>query len=52
MPPSGIPPAVDWAVLRAAAVEAMRSAYAPYSRFPVGVAGLVDDGRVVSGCNV
>ena len=24
----------------------------PYSHFPVGVAGLVDDGRVVSGCNV
>ncbi|WP_433997087.1 cytidine deaminase [Barrientosiimonas endolithica] len=30
----------------------MRTAYAPYSGFPVGVAGLVDDGRVVSGCNV
>ncbi|HEY0486763.1 MAG TPA: cytidine deaminase [Mycobacteriales bacterium] len=43
---------VDWAALRAAATEAMRSAYAPYSRFPVGVAGLVDDGRVVTGCNV
>ena len=27
-------------------------AYAPYSRFRVGVAGLVDDGRMVSGCNV
>jgi cytidine deaminase len=52
--PSGTqpPPAVDWPALRAAAVEAMRSAYAPYSRFPVGVAGLVDDGRIVSGCNV
>jgi cytidine deaminase len=24
----------------------------PYSRFPVGAAALVDDGRVVSGCNV
>ena len=44
--------AVDWAVLRAAAVAAMERAYAPYSAFPVGVAGLVDDGRVVSGCNV
>lgn len=42
----------DWEQLREAAVEAMRSAYAPYSRFPVGVAGLVDDGRVVCGCNV
>src|SRR5690349_6580815 len=30
----------------------MRRAYAPYSRFPVGAAGLVDDGRIVSGCNV
>jgi cytidine deaminase len=30
----------------------MYRAYAPYSRFPVGVAGLVDDGRVVVGCNV
>ena len=27
-------------------------AYAPYSHFRVGVAGLVDDGRIVSGCNV
>ena len=25
---------------------------APYSRFPVGAAALVDDGRVVTGCNV
>jgi cytidine deaminase len=45
-------PTVDWPALRAAAVEAMQHAYAPYSRFPVGVAGLVDDGRLVSGCNV
>jgi len=43
---------VDWAGLREAAVEAMRHAYAPYSRFRVGAAGLVDDGRVVRGCNV
>jgi cytidine deaminase len=43
---------IDWASLRAAAIEAMRRAYAPYSDFPVGVAGLVDDGRVVVGCNV
>ncbi len=42
----------DWAGLRTAAVAAMGHAYAPYSRFPVGAAGLVDDGRVVSGCNV
>ena len=44
--------AVDWDGLRAAAVEAMRRAYAPYSNFPVGAAALVDDGRTVVGCNV
>jgi cytidine deaminase len=43
---------VDWDALRARAVEVMRKAYAPYSRFPVGVAGIVDDGRVVVCCNV
>ncbi|MQA81512.1 MAG: cytidine deaminase [Streptosporangiales bacterium] len=45
-------PDVDWDVLRVAACEAATHAYVPYSRFPVGAAGLVDDGRVVSGCNV
>ncbi|MCQ4082517.1 cytidine deaminase [Streptomyces sp. RB6PN25] len=30
----------------------MSRAYAPYSRFPVGAAALVDDGRTVVGCNV
>ena len=44
--------AVDWDALRTAAVEASAQAYAPYSRFRVGAAGLVDDGRVVTGCNV
>lgn len=43
---------VDWEALRAAAVEAMRRAYAPYSSYPVGAAALVDDGRIVAGCNV
>ncbi|GID25250.1 cytidine deaminase [Paractinoplanes brasiliensis] len=43
---------IDWAGLRAAATEAMRHAYAPYSDFPVGAAALVDDGRLVVGCNV
>lgn len=42
----------DWDDLRAAAVEVMRHAYAPYSGYPVGAAARVDDGRVVSGCNV
>jgi len=45
-------PTPDWAALREAATEAMRHAYVPYSRFPVGAAALVDDGRVISGCNV
>lgn len=43
---------VDWDGLRQAAIDVMERAYAPYSNFPVGVAGLVDDGRVVVGCNV
>jgi cytidine deaminase len=43
---------IDWEALRAAAAEVMTRAYAPYSGFQVGVAGLVDDGRVVVGCNV
>ncbi len=42
----------DWAALTAAAVEVSARAYAPYSRFPVGAAARVDDGRVVVGCNV
>ena len=43
---------VDWDALRARATEVMHRAYAPYSRFKVGAAALVDDGRVVAGCNV
>ena len=43
---------IDWVALRDAAREAMTHAYAPYSKFPVGAAALVDDGRIVSGCNV
>ncbi|MBC2864251.1 cytidine deaminase [Streptomyces mexicanus] len=46
------PPTVDWTALREEARAAMRRAYAPYSGYPVGVAALVDDGRVVTGCNV
>jgi cytidine deaminase len=38
--------------LRATARELTQRAYAPYSHFPVGAAALVDDGRVVVGCNV
>ena len=51
----GITPAdapVDWDALTRYATEVMERAYAPYSHYKVGVAGLVDDGRVVLGCNV
>lgn len=43
---------IDWSALREAAVGAMEKAYAPYSKFPVGVAAVVDDGRIITGCNV
>ena len=43
---------MDWSSLKAQAVAAAGRAYAPYSNFPVGAAALVDDGRVVVGCNV
>lgn len=42
----------QWDSLRERAVEVSRRAYAPYSGYPVGAAGIVDDGRVVVGCNV
>lgn len=45
-------PEVDWDALRAAAAEAARSAYAPYSKLRVGAAALTDNGEVVVGCNV
>lgn len=45
-------PTPDFDRLRAAAREALRHSYSPYSRFPVGAAALVDDGRIVSGANV
>lgn len=44
--------AIDWPGLRAAAADVAGRAYAPYSRLRVGAAGLTDDGRVVTGCNV
>lgn len=43
---------IDWDSLRASANEIAKNAYVPYSQFPVGVAALVDDGRVIVGCNV
>ncbi len=43
---------IDWELLHIEAKLIMAKAYAPYSKFPVGVAGLVSDGRIVRGCNV
>lgn len=43
---------INWEELHAQAKTIMSKAYAPYSKFPVGVAALVDDGRIVTGCNV
>jgi cytidine deaminase len=47
-----MPQTIDWEHLRHLAIDAGRHAYAPYSRFCVGAAALVDDGRVIVGCNV
>lgn len=43
---------VDWVRLREAAQAVAAHAYTPYSGFCVGAAGLADDGRMVTGCNV
>ena len=44
--------AIDWEELRSEATDAAARAYAPYSRLQVGAAGLIDDGGIVTGCNV
>lgn len=41
-----------WDALRDMAARACGTAYAPYSDHPVGAAGVTDEGRLVSGCNV
>jgi cytidine deaminase len=43
---------VDWNRLRTDARAVAANAYAPYSHVHVGAAALVDDGRVIVGCNV
>ena len=42
----------DWDVLRQQARAMTERAYAPYSGVLVGAAALVDDGRIISGCNL
>jgi cytidine deaminase len=52
-PPSpGAARSVDWPALQAEATRLAALAHAPHSGVRVGAAGLVDDGRVVGGCNV
>ena len=43
---------INWELLHSEAKSIMLRAYSPYSKFPVGVAALVDDGRIITGCNV
>ena len=43
---------IDWDRLTAEADRVQALAYAPYSGYRVGAAALVDDGRIVTGCNV
>ena len=43
---------VDWDLLRERARAMTAHSYAPYSHYRVGASALVDDGRVVAGCNV
>jgi cytidine deaminase len=43
---------INWQSLHDEAKRVVQLSYSPYSKFPVGVAGLVSDGRMVSGCNV
>ncbi|WP_026925755.1 cytidine deaminase [Granulicoccus phenolivorans] len=45
-------PEIDWDSLHAQAVAISERAYVPYSGYPVGAAALVEDGRIVVGCNV
>ena len=52
MQPVSEPVAVDWDLLRAMAIDAAGLAYCPYSHLQVGAAAIVDDGRVITGCNV
>jgi cytidine deaminase len=50
-PTADLPPALI-AQLQQKAATAAQNSYAPYSHFRVGAAVLLDDGAIVTGCNV
>lgn len=50
--PEPTAPTIPWDELRTQALDATTRSYAPYSNFHVGAAALVDDGRIITGCNV
>ncbi len=43
---------MDKKLLVSEAVDAMKKAYAPYSRFHVGAALLTKEGKIYTGCNI
>ncbi len=49
---AAVPGEQPWPRLHDEATTVMRRGYAPYSGYRVGAAALVDDGRLVVGCNV
>jgi cytidine deaminase len=51
MPPKMPPPHVQAKLLQSAK-KAMKNAHAPYSKFRVGAAILLSNGKIFSGCNV
>ncbi|MGC1373335.1 MAG: cytidine deaminase [Candidatus Sulfotelmatobacter sp.] len=51
MPRNHVSAAVQRKMLRSA-TKAMKNAHAPYSKFRVGAAILLSDGKIFSGCNV
>jgi cytidine deaminase len=43
---------INWAELKAAAISALDTSYAPYSKFPVGAAALTESGKIITGANI
>ena len=45
-------PEIDERELIKKALSAMKNAYVPYSRFPVGACAITADGEEITGCNI